>query len=226
MSKIVKNQLGPIEYWKKGDHPSLLIMSGTHGDEYEVIGPLAQIINTYAQQLPDYIYIPEVSPSAVALKTRKNAAGRDTNRSFTESTKDIEAKYTMDIVRPHVFDACFSFHEDPDQTDFYIYDNQKLEETALQKLRNHITQYGISLYTGIDDPLDTTLGHMITDGYASLPADPKKLLHGDFWEWSQHHGVVKRILFPEIPGRLPITNKEFLIKTIFQDILLPMVANP
>ena len=222
MPQIIKKQSGPIEYWIKGDRPTLLLMSGTHGDEYEVIEPLKDIVYKCSDTLPDYIFIPEVSPSAVALKTRKNAAGRDTNRSFTESTKDIEARSTMDIVRPYVFDICFSFHEDPEQTEFYMYDNKQMDEGVLQSIRNRIKTYGVSLFTGIDDPLDTTLGHMITDGYASTPADPKKLLHGDFWEWSQHNGIVKRILFPEIPGRLPMPNKIFLLQTIVNEMLIPM----
>lgn len=222
MSFVAKKQLGPIEYWIKGDHPTLLLMSGTHGDEYEVIEPLKKAVEKYSSELPDFLFIPEVSPSAVALKTRRNAAGRDTNRSFTEKTTDMEAKSTMDIVRTHMFDLCLSFHEDPEQAEFYLYDNQQLEHSMLQKLKRRISEYGISLYTGIDDPHDTTLGHMIIDGYASLPADPAKLLHGDFWEWSQHNGIVKRILFPEIPGKLPMPNKEFLIWVIFQEILFPL----
>ena len=51
---------------------TLLILSGMHGDEYEVI----DCVKNYLAEntgLPHYEYISEVSPSAVSRKTRRNA---------------------------------------------------------------------------------------------------------------------------------------------------------
>jgi len=62
-----------IPYFLSGNNPQLLIVSGTHGDEFAIISSLDEIIQKYIDDLVPFMYIPELSPSAVRQKTRTNS---------------------------------------------------------------------------------------------------------------------------------------------------------
>lgn len=213
-----------VQYYLRGFDPHVLFMGGLHGDEYEVIAPLQKCLVRYSSQIPDYIYIPQASPSAVKRRTRVNKYGRDLNRCFVERTPDEEARSVMNIVRAHTFRLAFVFHEDPDQDTFYVYDSKVLNREALDILIGHIIEVGVGLYSGVDDPSDPTLGHILKDGYVTVPPDRSKLPNGDFWDWSQVNGYVKRLLFPEIPGKASMEVKERLVDIVFRDLVVPLVG--
>ena len=127
ISSLFNKNLGTINYFQKGKSPKLLLMSGTHGDEYGVIQPLKNIIDKYSEKLPDFIFIPEFSPTAVKLKTRRNKFNHDVNRNFFENTDDPEAKTVMNIVANFNFKMGISFHEDIEYDSFYMYDSEKMD---------------------------------------------------------------------------------------------------
>ncbi|OGK14164.1 hypothetical protein A3C98_00335 [Candidatus Roizmanbacteria bacterium RIFCSPHIGHO2_02_FULL_37_15] len=224
MSLILKKRkAGTIYYYQKGASPVLLLLSGTHGDEFGVINPLKQVINKYLSKLPDFIFIPEVSPSAVKKRTRRNGFKNDVNRNFFEKTKDIEAKANMEIVARYKFKLGLTFHEDPQLDSFYLYDSEIMSSKLLHTFKAHIKEQNIGLYSGIDDANDVSLGNVLDDGYITVPAHAKKIIHGDFWDWSLLNGYVKRLLCPEIPGKLGLKNKTFLVDLIFKDLIFPLL---
>ena len=162
----------------KGDKPKLLIVSGTHGDEFEVVPLIEEYVGKHYSDLPSFLYVPEVSPSALRLRTRKNADGVDLNRSFVDGTKIEEARQMMELWGRYNFDLFLTFHEDPTQDKFYLYEGVQekyysqfsLERQGkLDPLRGGIQALGIELYSGVDDPLDPQLGHQVGDGYVYWP---------------------------------------------------------
>jgi predicted deacylase len=144
-ASLIEKKYKTISYYKKGVKPILLLMSGTHGNEYKVIKPLINIVYLYSSKLPDFIFIPEVSPSAVKKHTRENDSNNDLNRKFTEQTDDTEARTIMRIVSNYNFKLGISFHEDPELNSFYMYDCAKMDIDILNNFRVHVKQmYGSS----------------------------------------------------------------------------------
>ena len=222
-SLLTKKIPGTINYYQKGTKPVLLLLSGTHGDEYGVIDPLKKTIDKYLDKLPDFVFIPEVSPTAVKLKTRRNEFDNDVNRNFFENTDDPEAKSVMDIVAKYKFKLGVSFHEDIEYDSFYMYDSQKMNSDLLNNFKTKVKKLGIGLYSGVDDIHDVTLGVTITNGYFAPSQKSTKITNGDFWEWSLINEYVKRLLYPEIPGNLPLKDKIFLVGLIFKDLIFPIL---
>lgn len=196
------------------NNPKLLLLSGMHGDEFEVIECVKNSISE--NNLKDYLYIPEVSPSAVSRRTRRNAANHDVNRQFFDPPKDEEVSALMEKVRPYHFDLCLNFHEDPDlaQT-FYLYDSGLMDPDQLLKLRSSIVEAGAGLHTGADDPLDADLGLHVEKGYISTPYDTLPQNAGFSWVWFHKNGITKRDVDIEIPGRAPMDLKQKLVNVIF-----------
>jgi hypothetical protein len=216
----VKKQQGTIEYFVKGDKPTLLLLSGMHGDEYETSACLADYVEKHADTLPDFLFIPKVSPSAIELKTRKNKLGHDVNRNFFDPPTDPEVKDVMNIISRHVFDLCLDFHEDPDLKDaFYVYDSDHLSEERLADFRKYIEKAGLIPHTGIDDPLDANLGLHVQDGYISTPIHSFPISAGFSFEWILTHGIAKRVFDPEVPGQSPLEVKRAIIANIFSFVL-------
>lgn len=204
-----------VTYFIRGKHPKLLILSGTHGDEYEVTEHITQFIDTHRQELPDYLYIPEVSPSAVALKTRRNMYNHDLNREFLDIPTDPEAIANMHIMARFRFTLCLAFHEDPDRRiSFYMYDNDVLTHRQLQSYRAYVQKTGASLYTGIDDPADTKLRLHVEKGYISTPVIGTKE-KGFSMRWLVEHNKAERVFNPEIPGKADGELKRKLVEAVF-----------
>jgi hypothetical protein len=204
------------------NYPKLLILSGMHGDEYEVINCVEKYLEENKDRLPKYLYIAEVSPSAVAEKKRRNIFGHDVNRQFFDLPTDPEVKSLMEILTPHQFTLSLNFHEDPDLTStFYLYDSGQLTDDQLLQLRSRIIENGAGLHTGKDDPLDADLGFHIEKGYISTPYDTLPQNAGFSWIWFARHGITRRSVDIEIPGKAPATLKSALVATIFSFFLTP-----
>ncbi len=200
-------------------NPNLLILSGMHGDEYEVIDVVKEYLEEHKGDLPPYLFIPEVSPSAVARQTRRNIFDHDVNRQFFDPPKDEEVRAFMEQLRPYSFELALNFHEDPDlaQT-FYMYDSGLLSDDQLLQLRSSIIETGAGLHTGADDPLDADLGLHVEKGYISTPYDTLPQNAGFSWVWFHKHGVTKRDVDIEIPGGASLDLKRKLVAIIFDTI--------
>ena len=212
---IVTRTLKQTSYHVRGAHPKLLILSGTHGDELEVTGCVTEYIDSHQPSLPDYVYIPKLSPSAVRLKTRRNMFGHDLNREFVHNPTDPEVITAIKILEPFAFSLCIAFHEDPDRrTSFYMYDSHSLSHEQLQVYRNLVTQTNASLFTGIDDPADKKLALHVEKGYIHTPI----LGHHDTgfsMRWLIMDHKSDRVLNPEIPGKADMDLKQQLVDKMF-----------
>ncbi len=210
-----------INYYLNGTNPKLAIHSGTHGDEFHVIDSVTQTIRQYLPKLPDFIFIPSLSPSAVKTKTRNNSEGLDLNRCFYDNTSSPEALAIMDLTRKFPTEICISFHEDPDQNKFYMYDTvgDMKHSIVLENLKNEIQSHGIGLYSGIDDTSDPVLGFEFVEGYKSFNFEECLKTFGTFACWAISEGVVKREIMPEVPGKITKFKKNKLVDVIFRHLI-------
>lgn len=213
--------LPELEYFIKGDNPKLLIHCGTHGDEFESINIVKRCIEKYEDRLPDFVFVPVVSPSAVFAKTRVNSNGKDLNRIFYSDSEDLEVKANIKILNDYKFDLFVSFHEDPLTDEYYIYDSgYSLDESEVIKRHNKkLKKMGIELLNGIDDADDPDLGFEFVNGYKKFIEKKEELNNGMITVWSMLEKDVQTCLTPETPGLLGLSKKEAIIDSFFKDVL-------
>lgn len=191
-------EIGGIKYHIKGHAPQLVLHSGTHGDEHHVIEPLRKVISKMYHELPDFLYVPEVSPSAVKLGTRENILGHDMNRVFWGANFDPEVIANKQILAAASHAVALTFHEDLENNAFYIYDSEPLDEESLEGIRQRIRTLDLPLYDGFDDFEDEHLQYVFKDGYACVK-------QGDHYkgpfvdDWAMYHSHVDRMLTIEMP---------------------------
>ncbi len=219
-----------IEYFVHGTNPKWLFDSGTHGDEWQIIPLVRKAIEKNSDKLPAFIYIPIVSPSAVELKTRNNKNDIDVNRNYFQNSNVDEVLLMSQIIEPYFFDLSITWHEDDTKEGFYFYDTEDISGSKeLATLRNHIKALGVPLYNGLDwegDEKwanDSAMGARAIDGYiANSPAKDSEEL-GDFASWKFAREHIKRILNPEIPGKLSLGTKQKIVNYFVEDILLKLI---
>lgn len=218
MIQKTSNILPDFKYFVKGNNPKLLIHSGTHGDEFDVIEFVIKAVKKYEDRLPDFVFVPVVSPSAVSLKTRVNNNGSDLNRTFFSESNDLEVKANIEAISNNHFDLFVSFHEDFEFMDYYIYD-EGFYSYKTNKVLNHnkkLKELGINLFNGVDDPL---LNTEINNGYKKLIVDEDIKNNGMITNWVLSEGIAKDTLTPEIPMKLSSNLKKRLVDTFFEDVL-------
>lgn len=210
-----------------GTSPRIIFLSGTHGDEYESGTLLTRYLADHRETLPPFLHIPEVSPSAVAAKTRKNAYGNDINRQFVDGTTDPEALALMDFLSPLRTSICIDLHEDPDRSQaFYLYDSDTMNRFDLDRYHTAVHQTEARLYTGIDDIEDEHLRLHIDKGYISLPPEGETLTTGFSSIWMIRHGITKRAFTLEIPGKATAALKQSLIAAVIPFLIAEFVPQP
>lgn len=211
------------ESFARGEKPGLLILSGKHGDEYEVIGCVKEVIAENIERCPSFLFIPKVSPSAVRRRRRTNEEGKDINRMFCNGTKSAEVRLIFKILDGRQFSTCLSFHEDPESSQFYLYDvfGPNLEGTnILKKLRKEVKSLGLGLLNSVDDPDDPVLGNIFKDGYKHfLSQKPYTNIDGTFSSWAFSKGIIERYLNPEIPGKIPLGLKKKVVEAVFDNLI-------
>jgi len=213
-----------LEYIQKGSSPTLLFLSGMHGDEYESIQLVTDYIQKNADTLPDFLYIPNVSPSAVSLKSRTNQFGHDINRTFYEHPADEEAKACIELLKQYQFTHCFDFHEDLDFSDsFYMYDTGNLSKKNLRKYYSTLKNLEIEPFTGLDDPNDNVLGFEIVKGYVSYAETLKSRQSGFLSAWLTRHKIAYRVMTFEIPGKSTLMTKKALVYSLFT-FFIPLIS--
>lgn len=209
-----------IPYYEKGEAPALLIHSGTHGDEYGVIESVRLAVEKYEDRLPDFVYVPIVSPSAVDKRTRENDQKLDLNRNFLEDSTVGEVEANFQIVRDKRFDLLVTFHEDNSRdSKFYLYDyGEALGGTDQWKeFKKELKELNVELLTGVDDPGDPSLNQTFFDGYYFGEVSAEG---GMFDSWAVRQGIIKRALVPEIPGHLSQKTKNEAVDLFFRYFLL------
>lgn len=212
-----------VPYLVKGDSPTLLIHAGTHGDEYEVIESVRLAVKKYELLLPDFVYVPTVSPSAVANRTRSNVEGVDVNRSCFEESRVAEIEANFQIVADKKFELMVTFHEDPGpKANFYLYDIGcgLGKKDSWRIFKEKLMENGVGLLNGADDPTDPILNFIFEDGYRFFGTSVEGYGGGSFDAWATRNGVVKRTLVPEIPGHLSQTKKNKVVDLFFRHFLL------
>jgi predicted deacylase len=202
-------------YYIKGKNPKLLIHSATHGDEARIVYPLGVFLHKYEHVLPDFIWVPEVSPSAVMMGTRNNGRNSDINRLWHVGTNEPEVLANLDLIGDRKFEIFLSFHEDinPDGSGhFYVYDSKDREGSQeLELLRSSVRGLSVPLLHGCDDPI---LNNWVDQAYFW---DSK--FNGEAHLYLAHQNKVYLGLNIEIPGNLLSHIKYTLIKVIFEQCL-------
>lgn len=207
---------GGLRYFTWGSSPKLLITSGLHGDETETSDLLLEYMQAHYQDLPSFVYIPYMSPTATQKKTRENGNGLNLNRAFTQEATDSEALDIIAIVQNYSFDLALDFHEDPDRKyRFYLYDESfgRLPFDH-RKFKRDLKHVGLQLYNGIEDPADPTLGYTVKKGYIHLGQNDHEEHEGFFSYWALNHGIMKRCFTFETPGKTDRETKKMLIKKL------------
>ncbi len=210
-----------LRYYRSGEQPLVLFLSGMHGDEAESGMLFEEYLLTHHQRFPPFVYIPEVSPSAVKAKTRKNAYGNDINRQFIPDTADPEAKRCMSLIRKFSFRLEIDIHEDPDRAmAFYLYDTSYMTDQELIAYRDSVHASGARLYTGIDDLDDEHLMRYVTKGYITLTPESVWQEAGFSSVWMHNYGIIQRGFTLEIPSKADPEQKRQLLSHV-----IPMLTD-
>ncbi|HSW89339.1 MAG TPA: hypothetical protein VLH19_00525 [Patescibacteria group bacterium] len=207
-----------LEYFISGTHPRLLIGSGIHGNEYESIPFITAYLEKHEEKLPDFIYIPSLSPTAAAHKTRQNSEGLDVNRSFIGEGRCEESRAIIKFLSDFSFDQFLSFHEDPDNSAFYLYDaHGGLTAEVWNNLHTELTVQKIPLFTGIDDSDDLALGYRVKNGYCkwsfSKPSDHS------IETWSVQSGIADSAVVIEVPGLISKADKKKTVEAVLSSLI-------
>ncbi len=207
-------------YFLRDKSPRVLLLSGTHGDEYESGKLLEQFLYRQHPNFPSFLYIPQISPSAVEAGTRKNKYNHDINRQFFSDTTDPEAQDVMTLLAPYRFTICIDIHEDPDRTlGFYLYDTGLMTEEQLSTYREVVHTTGARLYTGVDDVDDEDLNLHVEKGYVSLGFELANPSSGFSSRWLHDQGIAERTFTLEIPGKGSSELKEKLLHSVISFLL-------
>lgn len=208
-----------IDYYQKGRDPNVLFVAGLHGDEAKIIGPLTEFLHSSKDNLPDFIYIAQMSPSAVAASTRTNNNGLDLNRHFLPGATDPEITAMMSFLTQLRFQVAIEFHEDTEVDEFYFYDSNQLMDSEIQKIREHLVRNKIKLYNGIDDENDEILGNNIIDGYLPYSPDSNPPDNGFFSDWLIENRITRRVFTVEVPQSTSDPDKIRIIHSFTNNIL-------
>lgn len=225
---MTHKHFGSLQYFQSADHPRVLFLAGMHGNEYESGQTLEEYIGKNKELFPHYLFIPRVSPSAVAAGTRRNAFGNDINRQFYLTTQDEEALGVMRLLSTYSFELVVDLHEDPDQKEaFYLYDSGSMNTRELAQYQACVRSTKSLLFSGLDDADDATLGCEIVDGYYSfLPSWHVDGSHDDGFssKWMIRNAIAKRVFTLEIPGKADTVLKQSLIEHVIPFLISTFVV--
>jgi hypothetical protein len=218
---IFTNAANTIEYFIQGDNPNLLIISGIHGDEFEVVESVRKSIEKNKDKLGDFVYIPIASPTAFEARNRQSACGLDMNRHFTNSCKCNEAQAIMQLLKSMKIKQCVSFHEDLEHPHFYMYDSDNMEgDECLARLRKDITELGVDLLNDVDDKDDEHLGFEFIDGYAGNIPDAEGKPIGSMETWLIKEKITDRVFCIEVPGSSSKDIKDKLVEKVLYNLVI------
>ncbi|MEQ9394715.1 succinylglutamate desuccinylase/aspartoacylase family protein [Haliea sp.] len=164
----------PVSVLTNGSGPTVLLMGGVHGDEYEGQVALTRLLaNIELQQLQGrLIVMPAVNLPAVLAGTRSSPLdGGNLNRSFSPTAADSPtvriARYLSDVIFP-LCDYCFDCHTAGSCADHYP-----------------------AAYASLTGNREKDLEALDTLEYINSPLSwGQPVMHGPFSEWVMvEHGV-------------------------------------
>lgn len=195
----------------------ILLLSGIHGDEYEVILSIKKYLKN--NNLSSFLYISKVSPSAVRKRTRNNINNIDLNRSFFDNSKDKEIIDLKQKLQGKTFFCMFAFHEDCDRkNEFYMYSSHNINTQIFIDFEKRLHKINVRLFDGIDDPKDPILNNVITHGL--FISSVKKEEKGTLWPWLEKNNHIKHYVDFEIPAKASQKKKNELVQIIFDYLIL------
>lgn len=219
-----------LQYYASGDKPEWLLDSLTHGNEGGVMKSVRCFIAGNEERVPNFLWVPEVSPSATRLGTRCNARGVNVNRVFRDDTAEDEARANINVWQQHRFTLHLSFHEDPDLADkFYVYDTANAPKSPeVLGLLAAAENCGFKRYTGYDAP-KSRLKVAIRDGYFSERWDGGGFrvpaLAGQATIYTVTKGIARRGFTIEVPGKATQERKNVLVAAILNHFIALHDAN-
>ncbi|HEX7018286.1 MAG TPA: hypothetical protein VF209_05270 [Patescibacteria group bacterium] len=205
---------GNLNYFLSSDSPRVLIGSGLHGDEYEVIPLLIETLIRLKDQLPPFICIPALSPSAVARRTRINQEGIDLNRNFNNPllvSPEIEAIKKI-VGRYQPYETVLTVHQDLARAEAYLYDGCLTpHDEKVKAWQLAVRQQGVQLLNECDDLDDPCLGMNFRDGYYNFDPTTDTFIE-TFETWSSLHAGAKRNITLEVPTLISDDQKRWVIE--------------
>lgn len=202
-----------IGYFLSDEMPRVLIASGIHGDEWKVIEPVKNAVERLSDQLPPFIFIPEMSPTAVAAQTRANGYGNDLNRIFGSDTLDPEKTALQEIVQEFPpFNTVLTIHEDLFKEEAYLYDGcQDFNDTKIQSWKSALQVHGVKLLNGRDADDDPVLGVGFVDGYFNFHPKSDTFIE-TFESWCSLQAGANRNITLEIPGLADAETRKYILE--------------
>lgn len=210
-----------LEYCASDQYPRIFITTGIHGDELGVIDSVLRAVEKYASVLPPYLFVPRMCPSAILQKTRINRDGADINRHFFDDSTIREVQAIQSLFARHHFMMGFSFHEDPSQDCFYMYDSAHfVAKTPRSRFMQELSGMGVRLFDGVDDSEDAVLGHRVRRGIVRVSPGRERADRGTFESWAISKVVAQRVIVPEVPGKISQELKDKVVDAFFRCVIL------
>ena len=127
---------------------TILITAGCHGNEPAPIYATKEFLeNKYFPKNKRIVLVPYVNPTGFILNSENTREGININRDFKETSISKETNVLKEIVRKYKPEFAINLHEDPDETDFYIWVEGKTYEIKAKEL---ISKLGISYFKNKD----------------------------------------------------------------------------
>lgn len=219
-----------LPYYIRGRFPEWLIDTFTHGNEGGVMKSVRCFIAGNEERMPDFLWVPEVSPSAAKRGRRRNARDVDVNRVFRDDTTEEEALVNMAVWQQHRFTFHLSFHEDPERTgEFYVYDTADAPESPeILGLLAAAESYNLRRYTGYDAP-KSPLRVKVRNGYFSEwwkgGGFKVRALAGQATVYTVTKGIAGRGFTIEVPGKATQERKNAIVAAILNHFIALYDAN-
>ncbi len=204
----------PILAGSVGNGPrSAIVLAGTHGDE--IAGPLAlrqfwKDAATHAMLARFRIlFLPLINPIGYARGIRGNG-NVDLNRHFERPTAQTENEIVLDFLREERAELLVSLHEDVSAHCFYMYESGVRERA----LFSQIVADDVALLDAIESQgYAVCAGNHVDGSYnrnglvVSNPGSVRASRSGALEPTLLRHGVIRRVVGFETPGRLPLSDR-------------------
>lgn len=131
----------------------------------------------------------------------------------------MEVVHNLQLIKKHNFNLCLSFHEDPEYSEFYLYDSGQINDKYWQIFSSLLKKTGLETLNGIDDPEDKDLGFTFVNGYFSFNHLEPNGSSGSLSDYLLSKQKTKRFIIPEVPSNSSHYQKEQIIELVFAELL-------